>query len=95
MANLDDVAVYGVSPDSAKSHKKFIQKYSLNFPLLVDDDHRLAETLGIWVEKQLYGKKYMGVERTTFLIDELGKVAKVWRRVKPEGHSAEVRAAIG
>lgn len=95
LASFQNVALYGVSPDSAKSHQKFIKKHGLNYPLLVDEGHRLVEALGIWVEKQLYGKKYMGVERTTILINEAGVVEKVWRKVKPEGHAAEVIAALG
>ncbi|MBV6459296.1 MAG: putative peroxiredoxin bcp [Fimbriimonadaceae bacterium] len=95
LPQMSGVAVYGISPDSAKSHQKFIKKHALNFPLLVDENHGLADKLGIWVEKQLYGKKYMGVERTTFLIDQAGNILKIWRRVKPEGHSAEVTAALG
>jgi len=83
-------AVYGVSPDDEASHKKFIKKHSLNFPLLVDEGHKLCEDLGIWVEKSMYGKKYMGVERTTVLVDNEGIVRQVWRKVKPEGHASEV-----
>lgn len=86
--------VIGVSPDSAKSHTKFIGKFSLNFPLLADTDKSLCEACGVWVEKSMYGKKYMGVDRTTFLLDENGIVEKVWSKVKPQGHAEEVLAAL-
>jgi len=93
-AELAGAKVIGVSPDSAKSHQKFIGKFGLNFPLLADTDHTLCEAVGVWVEKSMYGKAYMGVERTTFLIDENGAVAKVWRKVKPEGHAKDVASAL-
>ena len=86
--------VFGVSPDTAKSHAKFHQKYGLNFTLLADPEKSLIGGLGLWVEKTLYGRKYMGVARTTFLLDENGKVARVWEKVKPEGHEKEVLAAL-
>ena len=86
--------VIGVSPDETKSHKKFVEKYSLNFTLLSDPDHSLMEALGIWVEKSMYGKKYMGVERTTYVVDEQGVILKVFRKVKPQGHAAEVLAVL-
>lgn len=88
------VNVYGVSPDSVASHKKFKAKYDLKFALLADIDHQLADRVGVWVEKSMYGKKYMGIERTTFLIDENGKVIHVWEKVKAPGHAAEVLNAI-
>lgn len=90
MADFDGIKVIGVSPDSVKSHKKFETKWSLNFPLLSDEEHTLLEACGLWVEKSMYGKKYMGVERTTVLLDEEGKVLKIWKKVKPAGHAAEV-----
>jgi len=93
-AELAGAKVIGVSPDSAKSHQKFIGKFGLNFPLLADTDHTFCEAVGVWVEKSMYGKAYMGVERTTFLIDENGTVAKVWRKVKPEGHAKDVASAL-
>lgn len=86
--------VFGVSPDSVKSHAKFRDKHRLNFTLLADPDRKLIEALGLWVEKSLYGKKYMGVARTTFLLDPAGKVERVWEKVKPEGHEQEVLAAL-
>ena len=76
--------VLGVSPDGEASHVKFKHKYELPFTLLADPDHATAEAYGVWVEKTSYGKRYMGVERSTFLIDEDGRIAQVWRKVKPE-----------
>lgn len=86
--------VIGVSPDNAKSHKKFRDKYELEVGLASDEDHAVAEAFGTWVEKSMYGKTYMGVERSTFLIDKSGKVAKAWRKVKVAGHAEEVLAAV-
>jgi thioredoxin-dependent peroxiredoxin len=82
--------VLGVSPDPVKSHEKFKSKYDLNFPLLADEDHQVCEAYGVWKEKSMFGNRYWGVERSTFLIDEKGKVAKAWRRVRPKGHAAAV-----
>lgn len=87
--------VVGVSPDRPTSHQKFIAKFDLNFTLLADVDHTLAEACGVWVEKSMYGKTYMGIERSTFLVDESGVVTKIWRKVKPQGHAEEVAAALG
>lgn len=84
----------GVSPDSLAKHEKFIKKYSLPFPLLADEDHSVAEKYGVWQEKSLYGRKYMGIARTTFVIDRAGKIAKVFEKVKPAGHEGEVLAAL-
>jgi peroxiredoxin Q/BCP len=86
--------VLGVSRDSAASHAKFRDKYSLPFTLLVDADHAVAEKYGAWREKTLYGKKSMGIVRSTFVIDAAGKVAKVYRSVKAEGHAAQVLEAL-
>jgi peroxiredoxin Q/BCP len=86
--------VLGVSPDDVASHVKFRDKFKLNFPLLADEDHAVAEKYGAWREKNMYGKKRMGVQRSTFLIDEAGKVAKVWKRVQVDGHDEEVLAAL-
>lgn len=85
------VKVIGVSQDSAVSHQKFKTKYQLNFPLWVDADHQLAEASGVWVEKSFLGKKYMGMARTTFVIDSQGKIIKVWEKVSPVGHAAAVK----
>lgn len=87
--------VLGVSPDDVASHEKFRDKYKLNFPLLADPDHKIAEKYGAWREKNMYGKKSMGVQRSTFLIDAAGKVAKVWKRVKVDGHDQQVLDALG
>jgi peroxiredoxin Q/BCP len=86
--------VLGVSPDSAKKHVKFREKYALPFTLLADEDHAVAETYGTWVEKSFAGRKYMGVERSTFVIDAEGNLAKVMRRVKPDTHADDVLAAL-
>lgn len=82
--------VLGVSPDSAASHQKFKTKYELPFPLLVDEDHKIAESYGVWAEKSMYGRKFMGIVRSTFLIDEKGKVAEVYGKVKVKGHVDEL-----
>jgi len=84
------VPVYGVSPQDVDSKQKFANKYGLNFPLLADTDHKVAEAFGAWGEKSMYGKKYMGILRTTFVIGADGKVEHVWEKVKPEGHAEEV-----
>ena len=86
--------VLGVSPDNEASHVKFRDKYSLPFTLLADPDHEVAEDYGVWVEKNAYGQKKMGVERSTFIIDSEGNVAKVMRRVKPGAHADDVLAAL-
>ncbi len=82
--------VVGVSPDSIKSHLKFKEKQSLNFVLLSDPEHLLAEQFDVWKEKSMYGKKYMGIERSTFILDENGNIQKEWRKVKVKGHVDEV-----
>ncbi len=87
------VKIFGISPDSQKSHEKFIEKYSLKFPLLTDSEHEVAQAFGVWQEKSMYGKKYMGIVRSTFLIDGKGEILKVWPKVKVEGHVEEVLAA--
>lgn len=93
--SINGARVVGISPDNQKSHRKFATKHNLNFTILTDTDHKLAEELGLWIEKTFYGKKYMGVDRTTYLLDASGKVEKVWTKVKPEGHAIEVQAALG
>ena len=82
--------VIGISPDSIKSHKSFKEKQSLNFILLSDPEHKLAEKFEVWKEKSMYGRKYMGIERSTFIIDKTGKIDKEWRKVKVKGHVDEV-----
>lgn len=94
LPNFEGVHVIGVSPDSVKSHRKFADKYGLSFTLLADTDHKLCDDAGVWVEKSMYGKKYMGVERTSFLLDASGQVTHVWRKVKPADHAADVLAAL-
>ena len=82
--------VIGISPDSIKSHLKFKEKQSLNFILLSDPEHKLAEAFNVWAEKSMYGRKYMGIERSTFVLDENLNVIKEWRKVKVKGHVDEV-----
>jgi len=86
--------VLGVSADSVESHEKFRDKFKLNFPLLADQDHKVAEKYGAWREKNMYGKKSMGIVRSTFLIDSEGKVAKAWKAVKVDGHDDAVIEAV-
>ncbi|HEV3071760.1 MAG TPA: thioredoxin-dependent thiol peroxidase [Solirubrobacteraceae bacterium] len=86
--------VLGISPDSVAKVKKFQEKYSLDFPLLADEDHAVAERFGVWVQKSMYGRTYMGNERTTFVIDPDGKVAQVLRKVKPAEHDKLVLEAL-
>ena len=85
-----DVPVLGISPDPIDDVKKFAEKFELNFPLLADADHAVCEKYGVWQEKSMYGKKYFGAARTTFVIDAAGKIEHVFERVKPEGHDREV-----
>jgi peroxiredoxin Q/BCP len=87
-------AVLGISPDDVESHQHFRKKYGLNFPLLADVDHKVAERYGAWREKNLYGKRTMGVQRSTFLIDAGGKVARLWKAVKVDGHDQQVLDAL-
>lgn len=82
--------VIGVSPDSIKSHVKFQEKQGLNFVLLSDSEHKLSEKFGVWVEKSMYGRKYMGIDRSTFILDGKGNIRKEWRKVKVKGHVDEV-----
>jgi peroxiredoxin Q/BCP len=86
--------VLGISKDSVKKHDKFRDKYGLKIALLSDEDSDVCERYGVWVEKSMYGKKYFGIERATFLIDKTGTLARVWRSVKVDGHAAEVLAAV-
>jgi len=90
----EDAVVLGISPDPIDSHRKFKEKYDLSFPLLADEDHAVAEAYDVWKEKSMYGRKYWGVERSTFLVDEEGRIQRTWRKVKPKGHAAEVREAV-
>ena len=88
------VLLFGVSPDSLKSHATFIAKQHLNFPLLSDEKHELAEKLKVWIEKSMYGRKYMGIDRSTFLVGEDGAILQEWRGVKVPGHVDAVVEAI-
>ncbi len=88
-----DTAVIGISPDPTKSHDKFKAKYGLDLTLVSDESKAMLEAFGVWTEKSMYGRKYMGVERTTVLIDAQGRVVRVWEKVKVPGHAAEVLAA--
>lgn len=81
------VLVFGVSPDSIESHHKFIKKEGISLPLLADIGHKVADAYGVWVEKSMYGKKYMGIERSTFVVDEAGILIATYRKVTPEGHA--------
>lgn len=84
----------GVSPDSPKSHRKFKLKHDLPYTLIADEDHSVAEKYGVWAEKSMYGRKYWGVLRTTFVIDGDGRIARVFEKVKPENHAVEVADAV-
>lgn len=90
-----NAVVLGVSPDSAKSHTKFKTKFNLPFTLLVDEDHAIAEAYGVWVEKSMYGKKYLGIERSHFVIDEEGRIVEAKVKIKPEESVASALAALG
>jgi len=86
--------VIGISPDSPASHAKFKAKHDLGLRLAADEDKAVAQAYGVWVEKSMYGRKYMGVERSTFLVDKSGKLARIWRKVKVPGHAEEVLEAV-
>ena len=88
------VQVFGVSPDSVASHDRFTSKCSIGFPLIADPDRVLCNAFGVWVEKSMYGRTYLGVERSTFLIGPAGTVEREWRKVKPQGHAGEVLASL-
>lgn len=92
--NALNTTVIGISKDSVAKHDKFKAKYDLNFPLASDENSDVCERYGVWMEKSMYGKKYWGIERSTFLIDENGKIAEIWRKVKVPGHVEEVQKAI-
>lgn len=89
-----DAVVMGVSPDSAESHRKFKKKHGFPYKLLVDDEHTLAQAFGIWKEKSMFGHKYMGIERTTVIIDKSGRVARIFPKVQILGHVKEVQKAV-
>ncbi|MHB2025358.1 MAG: peroxiredoxin [Elusimicrobiota bacterium] len=89
-----DAAILGVSPDSVRSHEGFKLKYHLPFPLLADEDKAVCRAYGVWKEKSMYGRKYMGVERSTFLIGPEGRILKIWRKVSVTGHVAEISGLL-
>ncbi len=89
-----EAELFGVSPDSVKSHQKFRDKFSLLFPLLADAEHRVSDVYGVWGPKKFMGREYMGVERTTFIVDPTGKIARVFEKVKPAGHALEILEAL-
>ena len=89
-----DAVIIGISPDSVNSHKKFAEKYNLPFTLLSDEDKKVLEKYEVWKEKSMYGRRYMGVERTTYVIDENGKIKKIFNKVKVDGHNKEVMEAL-
>ena len=89
-----NAAIVGISPDKPAAQTKFAEKYGLPYAFVADPDHAIAEAYGVWKEKSMYGRKYMGIERTTFVIDEKGKIAKIFAKVKPAGHAAEVLEAL-
>ena len=86
--------IFGISVDSVATHEKFIKKYRLPFPLLSDADKKIVNSYGIWVEKHMYGRKYMGIERSTFVVDAVGRISSIFRKVKPENHVTILRAAL-
>jgi peroxiredoxin Q/BCP len=92
--DIGDTVILGVSPDQPSKLKKFDEKYSLGFTLLSDPDHTIAEKYGVWVEKNMYGKKYMGVQRSAFLVDERGKVSHSWPKISPKDTPAKLFAAL-
>jgi peroxiredoxin Q/BCP len=92
--NRDKAVILGISPDSVRKHANFKKKYDLPFSLLSDTGHKVAERYGVWVEKTFWGRKYMGVERTTYIIGPDGNIKKVFAKVNPEGHAAEVQVAL-
>ena len=87
-------AIVGISPDPVKKHDRFVAKYDLSIPLAADEERQAIEAYGVWQEKSLYGRRYMGVERSTFLIDPEGKIARIWPKVKVKGHAEDVLAAV-
>jgi peroxiredoxin Q/BCP len=94
LGGIGDTALLGISPDSPGKQAKFDQKYGLGFPLLADEDHAVAEAYGVWAEKSMYGRKYMGIVRSAFLIDEKGKLAEVWYKISPKDTAANLLAAL-
>jgi thioredoxin-dependent peroxiredoxin len=95
LGQVGDTEVVGISPDKPAKQAKFDQKYGLGFPLLADEDHAVAEAYGVWTEKSMYGRKYMGIERSAFLIDEKGKLAQVWYKISPKDTPTRLLEALG
>ncbi len=95
LGDVGDTAVIGISPDPPAKQAKFDKKYTLGFPLLADEDHAVAEAYGVWTEKSMYGRKYMGILRSAFLVDEKGKLANVWYKVSPADTPKNLLAALG
>jgi peroxiredoxin Q/BCP len=94
LGEIGDTAVVGISPDAPSKQAKFDQKYGLGFPLLADEDHKVAEAYGVWAEKSMYGRKYMGIVRSAFLVDEKGKLEGVWYKVSPKDTPKNLLAAL-
>jgi peroxiredoxin Q/BCP len=94
LGDIGDVAVVGISPDKPEAQAKFDTKHSLGFPLLADEDHAVAEAYGVWGERSMYGKKYMGIIRSAFLVDEKGKVAEAWYKISPADTPKKLLAAL-
>jgi peroxiredoxin Q/BCP len=94
LGEIGDTAVVGISPDAPSKQAKFDQKYGLGFPLLADEDHTVAEAYGVWAEKSMYGRKYMGIVRSAFLVDEKGKLEGVWYKVSPKDTPKNLLAAL-
>ena len=92
---VGDTVIVGISPDKPGKQAKFDEKYTLGFPLLSDEDHAVAEAFGVWAEKSMYGKKYMGILRSAFLVDEDGRIAEAWYDVKPKDTATNLLAALG
>ena len=95
LGDIGDAAVVGISPDTPAKQKKFDEKYGLGFPLLADEDHAVAEAYGVWVEKSMYGRTYMGIERSAFLVGEDGALEKVWYKISPKDTPTRLVAALG
>jgi peroxiredoxin Q/BCP len=95
LPKIGDTAVIGISPDKPTKQAKFDQKYGLGFPLLSDEDHAVAEAYGVWAEKSMYGRKYMGIDRSAFLVDESGKLAEAWYHISPKDTPANLLQALG
>ncbi len=94
VGDVGDTAVVGVSPDAPAKLKKFDDKYTLGFPLLADEDHAVAETFGVWTEKSMYGKKYMGIQRSAFLVDEQGRISHAWPKISPKDTPTNLLEAL-